>query len=85
MRVILKQKYTSYNDGELLCLRYAKKCFLNEKVKDMFPKKKSNHNMKKEETNHSKKICQKQKDMANCQFHSCKNFSIKIIKRNKEY
>ena len=60
VRVILKQKYTSYKTGleylnlqtleqrrELLCLRFAKKCLQNEKVKDMFPKKISVHKMKK--------------------------------------
>ena len=58
MRVILKRKYTNYKDGlkelkieslekrrENLCLRFAKKCLKNEKVKDFFPKKKQKHKM----------------------------------------
>ena len=67
VRVILKQKYTSYKTGleylnlqtleqrrELLCLRFAKKCLQNEKVKDMFPKKISVHKMKKRRNKPSK-------------------------------
>ena len=55
MRVILKQKYTNYKEGikilniqtletrrEMLCLRFAKKCHENEKVKRFFPKKQTN-------------------------------------------
>ena len=58
VRVILKRKYTNYKDGlkelkieslekrrENLCLRFAKKCLKNEKVKDFFPKKKQKHKM----------------------------------------
>ena len=60
VRVILKQKYTNYKSGlkmlniqtleerrELLCLRFAKRCLQNEKVKNIFPRKISNHKMRK--------------------------------------
>ena len=52
VRVMLKNKYTTYKDGlkklniprlderrDILCLRFAKKCLKNKKVKNMFPKK----------------------------------------------
>ena len=58
VRVILKRNYTNYKNGlkelrieslekrrENLCLRFAKKCLKNEKVKDFFPKKIQNHRM----------------------------------------
>ena len=58
VRVILKKNYTSYKDGlqklrintlderrEVLCLRFAKNCIKNEKVKNFFPRKKNNHKM----------------------------------------
>ena len=32
---------------EILCLKFAKNCLKNDKVKDMFPIKKSKHKMKK--------------------------------------
>ena len=32
---------------EKLCLRFAKQCLRHEKLKDMFPKKIQNHQMKK--------------------------------------
>ena len=51
-------KYTTYKEGlkmlriptlddrrEALCLSFAKKCLKNEKVKGMFPLKKSTHSM----------------------------------------
>ena len=60
VRVILKKKYTNYKNGlkllnietlekrrELLCLRFAKRCVENEKVKNFFPKSNSSHKMKK--------------------------------------
>ena len=60
MRVILKKKYKTYKQGlkmlniqtlekrrEMLCLRFAKKCLENEKVKSFFPRLKPNHQMKK--------------------------------------
>ena len=60
VRVMLKNKYTTYKDGlkklniptlderrELLCLRFAKKCLKTKKVQNMFPKKISRHKMKK--------------------------------------
>ena len=36
---------------EVLCLSFAKKCLKNEKVKSLFPLKKSVHNMKIRKTN----------------------------------
>ena len=60
IKVILGKKYTTYKDGlkllkiddletrrTNLCLSFAKKCVKHEKVKDMFPLKKSKHQMKK--------------------------------------
>ena len=32
---------------KMLCLRFAKGCLKNEKVKDVFPRKVNNHKMKK--------------------------------------
>ena len=64
VKVILGNKYISYKDGlktlniqtlddrrEVLCLSFAKKCLKNEKVKSLFPLKKSEHNMKIRKTN----------------------------------
>ena len=36
---------------ETLCLKFAKNCLKNEKLKDMFPLKKSKHKMKKRNEN----------------------------------
>ena len=60
VRVILKDKYTTYKQGlkvlksdtlekrrELLCLRFAKNCTKNEKVRNFFPKRITHHKMKK--------------------------------------
>jgi hypothetical protein len=60
IKVILGRKYTTYKDGlkipkiddletrrKKLCLSFAKKCVKHEKVKDMFPLRKSKHQMKK--------------------------------------
>ena len=60
LRVILKNNYTSYKRGlrqlnlmtldkrrEELCLKFAKKCLKNDKVRNLFPKNKTNHRMKK--------------------------------------
>ena len=60
VRIILGENYTSYRNGlkmlnlitlnerrKELCLKFAKKCLGNEKVKDMFQRKKSLHPMKK--------------------------------------
>ena len=60
VRVILGCKYSTYKDGlkilnlktlnerrKEVCLKFAKKCLGNKKVKDMFQKKKSLHPMKK--------------------------------------
>ena len=94
VRVILKQKYTSYKTGleylnlqtleqrrELLCLRFAKKCLQNEKVKDMFPKKISVHKMKKRRNKPFKENNTKTKRYGKSAIHICKNFSTKILKR----
>ena len=60
VRVILGNSYTNYTNGlktlnleslvkrrKLLCLRFAKNCIKNEKVKNMFTRNVSKHNMKK--------------------------------------
>ena len=60
VRVIMGNDFTNYKNGlkylnlvtlekrrELLCLKFAKNCLNNGKVKNMFPLKKSKHNMKK--------------------------------------
>ena len=60
IKVILGKKYTTYKDGlkqlriddletrrKKLCLSFAKKCVKHEKVKDMFPLRKSKHQMRK--------------------------------------
>ena len=60
LRVILGKKYTSYNNAlkelniesfhdrrESLCLKFAKKCLKVDKLRKMFPKKASMHNMSK--------------------------------------
>ena len=60
VKVILGNAYTNYSESlkklhlqtldktrEKLCLSFAKKCLKNEKVRGMFPKKESNHKMKK--------------------------------------
>ena len=60
LRVILKNRYTSYKSAlkilkietlekrrETLCLRFAKNCLKNSKVKNFFPERKQTHKMKK--------------------------------------
>ena len=60
VKVILGRIYNNYNDGlrklrienlderrKQLCLRFAKNCLKNDKVKGMFPKRKTIHKMKK--------------------------------------
>ena len=60
LRLILKDRYTSYKDAldvmkidslemrrEKLCLKFAKACLKNEKLYDMFPKNKKDHAMDK--------------------------------------
>ena len=60
LRVILGKSYTSYNDAlkelnidslhdrrESLCLKFAKKCLKVEKLRKMFPKKVTMHEMSK--------------------------------------
>ena len=39
--------YTLYKRRENLCLRFAKNCLKNEKVKNVFPLQETNHHMKK--------------------------------------
>ena len=60
LRLILKDRYTSYKDAldvmkivsletrrEKLCFKFAKACLKNEKTYDMFPKNKKDHAMDK--------------------------------------
>ena len=60
LRLILKDRYTSYKDAldvmkivsletrrEKLCFKFAKACLKNEKSYDMFPKNKKDHTMDK--------------------------------------
>ena len=60
VRVILKNNYKSYKSGlkvlgletledrrERICLRFAKNCLKDKKLKNLFPIRKSKHNMKK--------------------------------------
>ena len=62
IKVILGRKYTTYKDGlkflkiDELCLSFAKECVKHEKVKDMFPLRKVEHQMKEEEKIESIKI-----------------------------
>ena len=64
LRVILQNNYTSYKSGlrqlnlqtlnkrrDKLCLKFAKKCLKNDKVRDLFPKNKSKHRIKKRKGN----------------------------------
>ena len=59
IRVIMGKHYTSYKNSlkvlnidslekrrEILCLKFAKKCTLNEKLKNLFPLNKNDHKMK---------------------------------------
>ena len=60
MKIIFKSQYSSYEDAlklakfttleirrEKLCLKFAKECTRNEKLKDMFPLSFNDHNMDK--------------------------------------
>ena len=62
LKVILGKKYTSYNNAlkelnidslqdrrESLCLKFAKKCLKVNKLRKMFPKKFTMHEMSKKE------------------------------------
>ena len=64
VRVIMGKQFTNYKKSlqelnletlekrrETLCLKFAKNCLKNEKLKDMFPLKKSKHKMKKRNEN----------------------------------
>ena len=64
VRVIMGRQFTNYKKSlqelnletlekrrETLCLKFAKNCLKNEKLKDMFPLKKSKHKMKKRNEN----------------------------------
>ena len=59
LKIILKDHYTTYEDAlevlnlqslekrrEILCLRFAKNCLKNEKLKKLFPLHKQDHDMK---------------------------------------
>ena len=59
VKIIMKNSYTSYEDAlktlkmesledrrTKLCLKFAKNCLKNEKLKKLFPLAKKNHNMK---------------------------------------
>ena len=59
LRVIMGKQYINYKNSlkelnletlekrrETLCLKFAKNCLKNEKLKDMFPLKKIKHEMK---------------------------------------
>ena len=63
VRVILGKEYTNYKEGlkkinlenlkdrrEQLCLRFAKNCLKNDKVRNIFPKNQTKHKMKKRKT-----------------------------------
>ena len=69
VRVIMGKNYSTYKNGlkvlkmdtlekrrELLCLRFAKNSLKSEKVKNMFPLKKSKHGMKLRKPKNSKLI-----------------------------
>ena len=60
LKIILKNHYNNYEDAlrvlkldnldkrrEMLCLKFAKNCLKNEKMKALFPLEKHHHNMKK--------------------------------------
>ena len=60
VRVIMGKSYKSYKESlkelsldtlekrrEILCLKFAKKCLKNEKLKNLFPMSKKKHEMKK--------------------------------------
>ena len=60
LKVILGDRYRGYEDAlktikidslkerrQKICLKFAKQCLRNEKMKDMFPKSKSDHRMQK--------------------------------------
>ena len=64
VRVIMGRQFTNYKKSlqelnletlekrrETLCLKFAKNCLKNEKLKDMFPLKKRKHKMKKRNEN----------------------------------
>ena len=69
VKVIMGSKFTTYKESlkklkiqslddrrQSLCLGFAKKCLKNEKVKDMFPIKKSKHQMEIRKTNKFKTV-----------------------------
>ena len=64
LRVIMGKQFINYKNSlkelnletlekrrETLCLKFAKNCLKNEKLKDMFPLKKIKHKMKKRNEN----------------------------------
>ena len=63
VRIILWKTYNNYKEGltllnlqtlhqrrKTLCLKFARKCLMNEKVRQIFPKNTSKHKMKKRKT-----------------------------------
>ena len=63
VRIILGKTYNKYKEGlkmlnlqtlnqrrKMLCLKFARKCLMNEKVRKIFPKNTSKHKMKKRKT-----------------------------------
>ena len=63
VRIILGKTYNNYKQGlkmlnlqtlnqrrKMLCLKFARKCLMNEKVRKFFPKNTSKHKMKKRKT-----------------------------------
>ena len=67
------KSYTNYKEGlkclileklddrrESLCLKFAKGCLKNEKVKNMFPRKEEKHTMIKRKNKLGLELCQAQ-------------------------
>ena len=93
LRVILQNNYTSYKSGlrqlnlqtlhkrrEELCLKFAKKCLKNDKVRDFFPKNKSKHRKGKMfKTNKANTQRYKMSAMPNMQELLKKEIAEKII------
>ena len=95
VRVILGQNISNYKDGlqklnlqslnerrKLLCLRFAKNCLKNEKVKNMFPRNLSRHAMEKRKTRKYKNLRTRRKRYKNLPFLSCGNYFTQM--RNKK-
>ena len=76
VRVIMGNDFTNYKNGlkclnlvtleerrKLLCLKFAKNCLNSDKVKKLFPLKKSQHKMKKRKQKKFKRTRSKTKRM----------------------